>query len=76
VSRQEATLTFFANERVVTIIGVICIAQSSMGVFEFKKLVSMLARVARTVFYMSASHERCSSKLTSICHNISNGSKG
>ena len=38
--------TFFADETVIAIVGVIRVAQSSMRVFELQKLMAVLARVS------------------------------
>ena len=39
--------TLFADERVVPVVGVVRIAKSSVRIFEFEKLVAVLARVTR-----------------------------
>jgi hypothetical protein len=41
--------TFFADERVVSVVGIVRVAKSSMGVLEFEKLVAVLARVTRAL---------------------------
>jgi hypothetical protein len=40
--------TFFADERVIPVVGVVRVAKSSMRILEFEKLVAVLARVTRT----------------------------
>jgi len=37
--------TFFANQAVVAIVGIVGVAQPSMGVFELKEFMPMLARM-------------------------------
>ena len=39
--------TLFADERVVPIVGIVRVTKSSMRIFEFEKLVAMLARMTR-----------------------------
>ena len=38
---QRCPLTFFADETVVPVVGVICISQTTMRVFEFKEFMSV-----------------------------------
>ena len=38
--------TFFADETVIAVVGVVGVAEATMRVLELQKLVSMLARVA------------------------------
>jgi hypothetical protein len=42
--------TLFADERVVPVVGIVRVTKSSVRIFEFEKLVAVLARVARAVF--------------------------
>jgi hypothetical protein len=42
---MSSVRTLFADERVVPVVGIVRVAESSMGVFEFEKLVAVLARV-------------------------------
>ena len=42
--------TLFADERVVPVVGIVRITKSSVRVFEFEKLVAVLARVTRAFF--------------------------
>lgn len=39
--------TLFADERVIPVVGIVRVTKSSMRIFEFEKLVAVLARVAR-----------------------------
>jgi hypothetical protein len=41
--------TLFADERVVPVVGVVRVTKSSVRIFEFEKLVAVLARVTRAV---------------------------
>ena len=41
------TLTFFPDKTIIPVIGVVGITEPSMGVLEFKELVSMFAGMAR-----------------------------
>jgi hypothetical protein len=41
--------TFFADERVVPVVGIVRVTKPSMRIFEFEKLVAVLARVTRAV---------------------------
>ena len=41
--------TLFADERVVPVVGIVCVTESSMRIFEFEKLVAVLARVTRAI---------------------------
>ena len=41
-------LTFFPDEAIVTIVGIVSIAQSTSGVFEFEKFMSVPPLMART----------------------------
>ena len=43
--------TLFADERVVPVVGIVRVTKSSMRIFEFEKLVAVLARVARAFFF-------------------------
>src|SRR6266446_10041256 len=64
-SREQAAScvrTFFADERVVPVVGIVRVAKSSMRIFEFEKLVAVLSRVSRAFLYIwgrrRAVHER------------------
>ena len=48
--KNHGQLTLFANQTVITIVGVIGISQTPMRVLEFQELVAVLARVARAVW--------------------------
>ena len=39
--------TFFADERVIPVVRIVRVTKSSMRIFEFEKLVAVLARVTR-----------------------------
>jgi hypothetical protein len=39
--------TLFADQRVVPVVGIVRVAESSMRILEFEKLVAVLARVTR-----------------------------
>ena len=43
----DVTLTFFPDKTIIPVIGVVGITEPSMGVLEFKELVSMFAGMAR-----------------------------
>ena len=38
--------TLFPDQTVVTVVGVVCITQASMAVFEFEELVAVLSRMS------------------------------
>jgi hypothetical protein len=40
--------TFFADKRVVPVVGIVRVAKPSVRILEFEKLVAVLARVTRT----------------------------
>lgn len=42
----EDGLTLFSDERVVSVVGVVSVSKTSMGVLKLQELVAMLARVA------------------------------
>jgi hypothetical protein len=44
--------TLFADERVVPVVGIVRVTKSSMRIFEFEKLVAVLARVTRAFFFV------------------------
>ena len=41
--------TLFADQRVVPVVGIVRVAESSMRILKFKKFVAMLARVTRAL---------------------------
>ena len=41
--------TLFADERVVSVVGIVRVTKSSMRIFEFEKLVAVFARVTRAI---------------------------
>ena len=45
MSNQTWLRTLFADETVIAVVGVICVAETSMGVFELQELVAVLSRV-------------------------------
>lgn len=57
VSRDESRvwLTFFANQTVVSVVGVVGISQSSMRVFKLEEFVAMFARMSSTESQFSIS---------------------
>ena len=54
--------TLFADERVVPVVGIVCVAKSSMRILKFEKLVAVLAGVTRT-FNMAGREVRDQSAL-------------
>ena len=40
---QRRRLTFFTDQTVVPVVGIICITKTTMGELEFKKFVAMFA---------------------------------
>ena len=41
--KEKKTLTFFANQTVVSIVGIVRVAKTTMGEFELEEFVAMLA---------------------------------
>jgi hypothetical protein len=50
VEKNRNVRTFFADERVVPVVGIVRVAKSSMGILKFEKLVAVLARMTRTLY--------------------------
>jgi hypothetical protein len=48
---MEKLRTLFADKRVISVVGIVRVAKSSMRIFEFEEFVAMLARVARANFF-------------------------
>lgn len=46
---MDIALTFFPDKTVISVIGVVGVTEPSMGVLEFKELVSVFARMARAL---------------------------
>lgn len=44
---DDVLRTLFADERVVPVVGIVRVTKSTMGIFEFEKLVAVLARMTR-----------------------------
>ena len=40
--------TFFTNQTVVSVVGIVCVTKTTMGKLEFEEFVAMLARVSST----------------------------
>jgi hypothetical protein len=55
-ARNVTVRTLFADERVVPVVGIVRVTNSSMRIFEFEKLVPVLSRVTRAFFFPP---ERC-----------------
>ena len=52
--------TLFADQRIVPVVGIVRVAESSMRILEFEELVAMLARVTRAIICrQGAVRERC-----------------
>jgi hypothetical protein len=45
-------LTFFTDQTVVSIVGIVCVMKTTMGKLEFEEFVAMLARVSSGVIDM------------------------
>ena len=39
-------LTFFTDQTVVSVVGIVCVTKTTMGELEFEEFVAMLARVS------------------------------